>query len=49
MENAIIIGILVAIVIAVVVYLVKAKQRGESCPGCPHAKQCSGKCGNHNM
>ena len=44
MENAIIIVILAAIVTAIVVYLIKAKKRGEKCIGCPYAKQCSGKC-----
>jgi radical SAM protein with 4Fe4S-binding SPASM domain len=46
MENAIVIVILAAIVAAIVLYLVKAKKRGEKCIGCPYAKQCSGKCGN---
>ena len=44
MENAIVIVILAAIVAAIVLYLVKAKKRGEKCIGCPYAKQCSGKC-----
>jgi radical SAM protein with 4Fe4S-binding SPASM domain len=44
MDNAIVIIILAAIVTAIVVYLVKAKKRGEKCIGCPYAKQCSGKC-----
>jgi radical SAM protein with 4Fe4S-binding SPASM domain len=46
MENAIVIVVLAAIVAAIVLYLVKAKKRGEKCIGCPYAKQCSGKCGN---
>lgn len=43
MENYIIIGILLCILGAVVCYLYKAKKRGETCIGCPYAKQCTGK------
>ncbi|MBE6754124.1 MAG: FeoB-associated Cys-rich membrane protein [Ruminococcaceae bacterium] len=45
MENFIIAAIVVVIVVAVICYLVRAKKRGATCIGCPHAKQCSGKCG----
>ena len=45
MENYIVIGILAAIVGAVVLYLVRAKKRGEKCIGCPYAKACGEKCG----
>jgi len=44
MENAVVIVILVAIAAAIVWYLVRAKKRGETCIGCPYAKQCGGKC-----
>ena len=47
MKNLIIILILAVIVGAILVYLYKAaKKRGESCIGCPYAKQCAskGKC-----
>lgn len=44
MENLIIIVVLVCIVGAVGLYLYKAKKRGDTCIGCPHAKQCGGKC-----
>lgn len=43
MENWIIALILVAIVAAIVVYLVRAKKRGETCIGCPYCKQCGSK------
>lgn len=43
MENAIIIVILLCIVIGILMYLYKAKKRGETCIGCPYAKQCGGK------
>ena len=44
MEDWIIALILVAIVAAIIVYLVRAKKRGETCIGCPHSKHCGGKC-----
>lgn len=44
METVIIIIILLAIAAAIVGYLVRAKKRGQTCIGCPYAKQCSGKC-----
>lgn len=48
MEDILIIAFVAAIVIAIVCYLFKAKKRGDTCIGCPHAKQCGGKCsGNH--
>lgn len=45
MANAIIIMILLCIVGSIIFYLYRAKKRGESCIGCPYAKQCGGKCG----
>jgi len=45
MENVIIILIVAAIIGGIIFYLCKAKKRGETCIGCPYAKQCSGKCG----
>ncbi len=47
MENVILILLLLALAVGVVIYLVRAKKRGEKCIGCPYAKQCGGKCGNH--
>ena len=48
-SNMILGAILLAIVAAVVVYLYRAKKRGETCIGCPYAKQCGGgACGGHN-
>ena len=44
MENFIIIFILVAIAAGIVWYLIRAKRKGETCIGCPYAKQCGGKC-----
>ena len=45
MENVIVILILLAIVAGIIWYLIRAKKRGETCIGCPYAKQCGGKCG----
>ena len=46
MENFIIIVILLCIVSGILFYLYKAKKRGETCIGCPYAKQCgNGQCG----
>ena len=47
MKNAVIIIVLAAIVAAVILYLLKAKKRGEKCIGCPYAKKCGGKCGEN--
>ena len=48
-SNMILGAILLAIVAAVVVYLYRAKKRGETCIGCPYAKQCaSGACSGHS-
>ena len=49
MKDILVIVALVAIVIDILVYLYKAKKRGEGCIGCPHAKQCAskGKCNHH--
>ncbi len=44
MENAIVILILVALAAGVIWYLLRAKKRGQSCIGCPYAKQCNGHC-----
>ena len=41
MENIIIIAIVLAIVFGNIIYLYKAKKRGETCIGCPYAKQCA--------
>ncbi len=46
MENVIIVLILVLIVGAIVWFLIRSKKKGEVCIGCPHAKQCGGKCGS---
>lgn len=45
MENEVIIIVLAAIAVGIIWYLVRAKKRGETCIGCPYAKQCDGKCG----
>lgn len=32
--------VLIALVAGILRYLIRAKKRGESCIGCPHAKGC---------
>ena len=44
MENVIVVVILAAVVVGIVWYLKRVKKRGETCIGCPYAKQCGGKC-----
>lgn len=44
MENIIVVAILLAIVAGIIIYLVRAKKRGDACIGCPHGKQCGGGC-----
>lgn len=44
METLIVILILLVIAAAIIGYLVRAKKRGQTCIGCPYAKQCGGKC-----
>ncbi|MBR5478698.1 MAG: FeoB-associated Cys-rich membrane protein [Clostridia bacterium] len=43
MINIAIILILFAIVGGIVFYLLRAKKKGESCIGCPYAKECKRK------
>lgn len=38
--------IIAAILGGAIWYLRRAKKQGEICVGCPHCKQCSGKCGD---
>ena len=44
MANIVIILIVLAVVGAIVWYLYRAKKRGQTCIGCPYAKQCGGHC-----
>ena len=45
MANIIVIAIIVCVIGSIIFYLYKAKRRGETCIGCPYAKQCgAGKC-----
>ena len=48
MGNVIVILILIAILAAIIWYLVRAKKKGEKCIGCPYAKKCGGNCGSNN-
>ncbi len=44
LENLIVILIVACIVGGILLYLYRAKKRGEVCIGCPYAKQCRGHC-----
>ena len=44
MTDILIIAIILLIAGAIIFYLWRAKKRGETCIGCPYAKQCGGKC-----
>ncbi len=44
MENVIVILILVAVSIGIILYLIRAKRKGQKCIGCPYAKQCNSNC-----
>lgn len=54
MLDYIIIAVILCIVGAIIFYLYRSKKRGETCIGCPYAKQCAsakngqcaGSCGN---
>ena len=46
MTDIIIIAVLLAIVGAVVAYIIKAKKSGQKCIGCPYSKQCAAKGGS---
>ncbi len=50
MTDFIIIFVLLGIIGGIIAYLYKAKKRGQTCIGCPYAKQCGGHChgGNHS-
>ena len=45
MENYIIVAVILLIVALIGIYLYRSKKRGQTCIGCPYAKQCGGKCG----
>lgn len=40
----IIIAVLACVLGAAVFYLLRAKKRGQTCVGCPHAKECQKHC-----
>lgn len=45
MKNVMVVLVLLAIAAGIIFYLVRAKKRGQTCIGCPYAKQCGSKCG----
>lgn len=48
MTDLIVVGILLIIIGAAIIYIVKEKKRGTKCIGCPAACNCSGKNGAHS-
>ncbi len=46
-ENTMIVIALALVIGGAVWYLVRAKKRGETCIGCPYAKECGGNCPHH--
>ncbi len=40
----IIIAIVVLIVATAIIYIYRAKKRGQKCIGCPYSKECNGNC-----
>jgi hypothetical protein len=44
MKN-IVLGLIIAVIVAgAVFYIYRAKKRGQTCIGCPYAKECSKNC-----
>ena len=44
MTDLIVTAVLVIVIGCAAGYVYKAKKSGAKCIGCPHAKECSGKC-----
>ncbi len=42
--NVVVVLLLLAIAAGIIWYLIRAEKRGETCIGCPYAKQCGSKC-----
>ncbi len=47
MEDIIIILVVLALIAGVLLYLYKAKKRGQKCIGCPYGKNCNGSCNSN--
>lgn len=47
-KDTVVILIIMAILLLAVLYIVKAKKRGQKCIGCPNSKQCGGNCSNND-
>lgn len=43
MGDYIVLTILTIVIIAILIYLYRAKKNGQICIGCPHSKQCAEK------
>lgn len=47
MTDLLVAAIVLAMVAGILLYLYRAKKRGETCIGCPYARKCGGGCGEH--
>ena len=45
-ESIIVLVVLLCIAVAIILYLVISKKRGNKCIGCPYANSCNKKCDN---
>lgn len=48
MTDLLVAAIVLAMVAGILLYLYRAKKRGETCIGCPYARKCGGGCGEHS-
>lgn len=44
MKDVLAVLLLLVILVSIIMYLIRTKKRGETCIGCPYARQCGGKC-----
>ena len=49
MADLIIIAVVLAIVIAVSIYIARQKKKGVKCIGCPHGGKCTCDCGKKDV
>ncbi len=48
MDDIIVVGIILLIVALALIYIIRAKKRGQKCIGCPASKSCASKKCNCN-
>ena len=47
LTDIIIVAVVAVIIGCILLYLYRAKKRGETCIGCPYAKKCGSGCSGH--